>query len=58
MPNSQDIHKLIELLRNLQPQMPEAELEKQARNLYDLAVFIVHQKINQYSKSSQPENPP
>lgn len=51
--NLENIKKITELLRKLQPHMSEEELEKQSQNLYELAIFLVRLKAKAHSKASK-----
>lgn len=56
MLNTEDVQKIITLIKRVPSQVPEQDLEKTAQNLYDLALFLVGLQIKQHLKPPKPEN--
>lgn len=50
--SEEGVRKLGEFIKKKFPEMCGGEIEKMARNLYDLGAFLVHLKIKQHSKST------
>ncbi|HEY4513058.1 MAG TPA: hypothetical protein VJH06_00910 [Candidatus Paceibacterota bacterium] len=56
MLEAQEIQKIIECLKKLQPEATEAELQKMGENLYQLGLFIVRLKIKEVNDFKQPNS--
>lgn len=50
-----EIQRVFLLLKKLNPHIPDEELNKHAKSLYELALFLVRHKIKEHSKTSQSE---
>jgi len=51
--NLKEIKKIVELLRKLQPNTSEEELNKQSENLYQLGLFWIRLKIKNSQSPKQ-----
>ncbi len=54
--NTEEVQKIIEHLKRINSKVPEQDLEKTAKNLYELALFLVRLQIKQHFKPPKPQN--